>query len=58
MGRDERLQVGQSGLQVVRNPSWQMPYWACLTVAAGLIFQFGYHLIQFIAKRRKTVALA
>jgi hypothetical protein len=58
MGRDERMQVGQSGLQVVRNPSWQTPYWGCLIVAAGLVFQFGYHLIQFIAKRRKTVALA
>ena len=58
MGRDERQQVGQSGLQVVRNPSWQTPYWGCLIVAAGMVFQFGYHLIRFITKRRETAALA
>jgi hypothetical protein len=58
MGRDERLEVGQSGLQVVRNPSWQTPYWGCLVVAAGMIFQFGYHLVRFISKRRQAPALA
>jgi ResB-like family len=58
MGRDERLELGQSGLQVVRNPSWQTPYWGCLVVAAGMIFQFGYHLVRFISKRRQTAVLA
>ncbi len=40
-------------LQVVRNPGWLTPYFACLLVAAGLIVQFLSHLIQF-ASRRKT----
>jgi hypothetical protein len=39
-------------LQVVHNPSWLTPYFACLLVAAGLIFQFVSHLVGFAAKRR------
>jgi len=39
-------------LQVVRNPSWQIPYIACALMGAGLLGQFGLHLLGFIAKRR------
>jgi len=39
-------------LQVVRNPSFIAPYVACIIVAAGLLVQFGYHLIGFSRKRR------
>ncbi len=38
-------------LQVVRNPGWVLPYVACIMMAAGLVFQFGLHLIGFIRKR-------
>lgn len=41
-----------SVLQVVRNPSWRLPYIACAMVALGLVIQFGIHLIGFIGKRR------
>jgi hypothetical protein len=40
-------------LQVVRNPSYQAPYVACVIVSLGLIFQFAYHLTGF-ARRAKT----
>lgn len=50
--------VGRSGLQVVRNPSWQTPYWAVVIVGLGLVYQFGFHLLEFITKRRKTAAVA
>jgi hypothetical protein len=50
--------VGRSGLQVVQNPSWQTPYWACAIVGFGMIYQFGFHLVKFITKRRKTAAAA
>ena len=40
-------------LQVVRNPSFIAPYVACIIVAAGLLVQFGYHLIGFSRKRRE-----
>jgi hypothetical protein len=42
-------------LQVVRNPSYQAPYIACVIVAIGLIFQFTLHLTGF-ARRIKPAA--
>jgi hypothetical protein len=42
-------------LQVVHNPSFLAPYVACVIVAAGLLVQFGYHLIGF-ARRRRAMA--
>jgi hypothetical protein len=40
-------------LQVVRNPSYQAPYVACVIVSIGLIYQFIYHLARF-SRRQKT----
>jgi len=42
-------------LQVVRNPSFLAPYIACIIVAAGLLVQFGYHLIGFARRRAAAV---
>jgi hypothetical protein len=39
-------------LQVVRNPSWLIPYIACTLMTLGLLVQFGIHLFAFFAKRR------
>lgn len=41
-------------LQVVRNPSWLAPYFACLLVSAGLVIQFMMHMTGFLKKRRTT----
>lgn len=41
-------------LQVVRNPSWLTPYFACVLVAAGLVVQFVSHLTGFAARRKKS----
>ncbi|MEP7014366.1 MAG: cytochrome c biogenesis protein ResB [Verrucomicrobiota bacterium] len=43
-------------LQVVHNPSFIAPYLACVIVAAGLLVQFGYHLVGFARKRRSALA--
>ncbi len=43
-------------LQVVRNPSWQLPYIACLMMTVGLLWQFALHLAGFFAKRRNAAA--
>jgi ResB-like family len=43
-------------LQVVRNPSFIAPYVACVIVAAGLLVQFGFHLMGFSRQRRKAIA--
>jgi hypothetical protein len=39
-------------LQVVHNPTFIAPYIACIVVAAGLLVQFGYHLVGFSKRRR------
>lgn len=41
-------------LQVVRNPSWLLPYIACILMSIGLTVQFGIHLFAFVAKRRAS----
>jgi hypothetical protein len=38
-------------LQVVHNPSWVLPYVACVMMGLGLALQFGIHLFGFIRKR-------
>jgi hypothetical protein len=38
-------------LQVVRNPSWQLPYYSCALVALGMMIHFGIHLIGFLRRR-------
>jgi hypothetical protein len=45
-------------LQVVRNPSWLLPYISCILMAVGLVVQFGIHLIGFFRKRRASVLSA
>ena len=42
---------GGSILQVVHNPSWLTPYFACVMVAIGLTWQFLSHLIPFLKRR-------
>ncbi|HEY6112115.1 MAG TPA: cytochrome c biogenesis protein ResB [Chthoniobacterales bacterium] len=43
-------------LQVVHNPSFIAPYVACVIVAAGLLVQFGFHLVGFARQRRRALA--
>jgi hypothetical protein len=39
-------------LEVVHNPGWLTPYIGCGMVGAGLIVQFMFHLVGFIAKKK------
>jgi hypothetical protein len=41
-------------LQVVRNPSWLTPYFACLIVGVGMVWQFTASLIGFAKKRQSS----
>jgi hypothetical protein len=43
-------------LQVVRNPSWLVPYIACALMTLGLTVQFGIHLVRFVRKRTTATA--
>ncbi len=38
-------------LQVVTNPGWLMPYFACAMVALGMIVHFGMNLLSFLQRR-------
>jgi len=55
---DMSAETGSSVLQVVRNPSWLTPYLGCLIVGLGMIWQFMYHLVGFVAKRRTATPAA
>jgi ABC-type transport system involved in cytochrome c biogenesis permease subunit len=37
-------------LQVVRNPAWLTPYFACIVVGLGLLVQFSMHFFGFLKK--------
>lgn len=41
-------------LQVVRNPSYQAPYIACVIISFGLMYQFTFHLLGFTRRTRKA----
>ncbi len=40
-------------LQIVRNPSWIVPYVACAIVSIGLSTHFGLMLIKFVGRARR-----
>lgn len=41
-------------LQVVRNPSWLLPYFAVALVGVGMCIQFGFGMMRFLQRRKKT----
>jgi hypothetical protein len=45
-------------LQVVRNPSWLLPYISCALMSVGLLIQFGLHLVGFVRRRASAAAAA
>ena len=45
-------------LQVVKNPSWLLPYVACAMLFLGLIVHFGISLINFASKRSRRAVTA
>jgi hypothetical protein len=46
-GKNDTLSV----IQVVRNPSWTLPYLSCLLVALGLLWHFGVMLRKSLSAR-------
>lgn len=45
-------------LQIVHNPGWTMPYFACAIGALGLLIHFGMHLVGFLRRVRRENAAA
>ncbi len=51
VGMEEKEGGRTSGFQVVQNPSMLAPYTGCLLVGFGMLWQFLFHLTNFLAKR-------
>ena len=47
-----------TGLQVVTNTGWMIPYVSCMIVAVGMLFQFGATLGRFLSKASSPVTVA
>ncbi len=45
--------VEQTGLQVVTNTGWMIPYVACMVVGIGMFYQFTLALLRFQARRHR-----
>ena len=43
-------------LQVVKNPSWLIPYISCVVVTLGLLLQFGMGLKRSLKRRKRKMA--
>ena len=43
--------VKQTGLQVVRNPGWRLPYISCSLVGLGMLLHFGLKFTDFLKKK-------
>ncbi len=55
MGRDEVEKArGTSVLQMVKNPSWFLPYFGCALVSYGMLRHFLLHLFRFISRRSRS----
>jgi hypothetical protein len=48
---DVSLDPKITGLQVVRNPGWAMPYLSCILVTLGMLVHFGMNLTNFLQRR-------
>lgn len=51
-GRDSRTGLEYTGLQVVTNTGWRIPYVSCMMLAVGMLAQFGITLYSYLKRRR------
>jgi ABC-type transport system involved in cytochrome c biogenesis permease subunit len=56
MPTDEETGATTTGFQVVENPAWTFPYFACGMVALGMVVHFLIRLITFLSSARKLAA--
>ncbi len=52
--RDPRNGAEATGLQVVTNAGWMIPYVSCMIVATGMLAQFSIVLLRFLRRRAST----
>jgi len=56
--RDEATGTEFTGLQVVTNTGWMIPYVACMIVGMGMLAQFSIVLLRFLNRRSTEEAAA
>ena len=56
VGADPITHEETTGLQVVSNAGWMIPYVSCMIVAAGLLFQFSMALFRFLGRLQPRMA--
>lgn len=54
------VRTGQevTGLQVVKNTGWMIPYVACMIVAVGMLAHFGLTLLRFLSRQSRAKPVA
>ena len=57
VGPDPITGIDTTGMQVVSNTGWMIPYVSCMIVGVGMLFQFGQTLLRFL-RRRETASAA
>lgn len=45
----------QTGLQVVSNTGWMLPYVSCMIVGVGMLYQFSITLLRFLNRRDRIL---
>jgi ABC-type transport system involved in cytochrome c biogenesis permease subunit len=56
VGPDPITDAETTGLQVVTNSGWMIPYVSCMIVGVGMLFQFGLTLLRFLKRREAALA--
>jgi ABC-type transport system involved in cytochrome c biogenesis permease subunit len=54
VGVDPITREETTGLQVVTNTGWMIPYVSCMIVAVGMLFQFSVTLMRFLNRLQAT----
>jgi ABC-type transport system involved in cytochrome c biogenesis permease subunit len=55
VGPDPITEAETTGLQVVTNSGWMIPYVSCMIVGVGMLFQFGLTLLRFLKRRESAM---
>jgi ABC-type transport system involved in cytochrome c biogenesis permease subunit len=56
VGNDPITAAESTGLQVVTNSGWMIPYVSCMIIVVGMMFQFGLTLLRFLDRRQRSTA--
>jgi cytochrome c-type biogenesis protein CcsB len=54
VGNDPVTGAETTGLQVVTNAGWMIPYVSCMIIVVGMLFQFGITLLRFLDRQTRS----